>query len=302
MNKRMLALAAATGASTIYGINHTLAKGVMPDYIGAYGFILLRVTGASVLFWVISLFTKSEKVARADYWRFLGCAVFGMFINMLAFFKGLSLSTPINSSVIITLSPVILLILSALFLKEKITWVKTIGIFTGMLGALVLVLFGASEQPNAPNIPLGNLLFFVNGATYAVYLILVKPITSKYSAITLMKWFFLTGVVLNLPFTLSEFTAVNWLELPSRAIWIMIFVVVGTTFSTYLLNLYALKTLKASTVGAFIYLQPVIAVIFAILVGADKMTPVRAGAALLIFAGVYLSTRNKPSFDKSTRH
>ena len=110
-----------------------------------------------------------------------------------------------------------------------------------------------------------------------------------------MKWLFLTGVFLNLPFTISEFTDVNWLDLPTRVIWIMLFVVVGTTFSTYFLNLYALKTLKASTVGAFIYLQPLIAVIFAVLVGADRITPVRALAGLLIFAGVYLSTRSKKS-------
>lgn len=295
MDKRVLALLAATGASAIYGVNHTLAKGVMPQYIGAYGFILLRVVGAAALFWLASLFTKSEKIDPKDYWRLFGCAVFGMFINMLAFFKGLSLSTPINSSVIITLSPVILLVLSAIFLKEKISPIKIIGIAIGMLGALVLVLFGASTQENAPNIPLGNVLYFVNGATYAIYLILVKPITNKYSTVTLMKWLFLTGVFLNLPFTISEFTDVNWLDLPTRVIWIMLFVVVGTTFSTYFLNLYALKTLKASTVGAFIYLQPLIAVIFAVLVGADRITPVRALAGLLIFAGVYLSTRSKKS-------
>ena len=295
MDKRVLALLAATGASTIYGVNHTLAKGVMPQYIGAYGFILLRVVGAAALFWLASLFTKSEKIDPKDYWRLFGCAVFGMFINMLAFFKGLSLSTPINSSVIITLSPVILLVLSAIFLKEKISPIKIIGIAIGMLGALVLVLFGASTQANAPNIPLGNVLYFVNGATYAIYLILVKPITNKYSTVTLMKWLFLTGVFLNLPFTISEFTDVNWLDLPTRVIWIMLFVVVGTTFSTYFLNLYALKTLKASTVSAFIYLQPLIAVIFAVLVGADRITPVRALAGLLIFAGVYLSTRTKKS-------
>ena len=161
MDKRVLALLAATGASTIYGVNHTLAKGVMPQYIGAYGFILLRVVGAAALFWLASLFTKSEKIDPKDYWRLFGCAVFGMFINMLAFFKGLSLSTPINSSVIITLSPVILLVLSAIFLKEKISPIKIIGIAIGMLGALVLVLFGASTQANAPNIPLGNVLYFV---------------------------------------------------------------------------------------------------------------------------------------------
>lgn len=299
MSKRTLALIAATLAGTIYGINHTLAKGVMPQFISPFGFILLRVLGASILFWLVSLFTKSEKIDRKDYWRLLGCAVFGMFINMLAFFTGLQLSTPVNSSVIITLSPVILLILSAIFLKEKITALKIVGIAIGMLGALVLVLFGASTQHNAPNIPLGNIMFLINSSAYAVYLVLVKPLTKKYSTVTMMKWLFLTGVLLNLPFTYGDFTAVDWLNLPASAIWVMIFVVVGTTFSTYFLNLYALKTLKASTVGAFIYLQPLIAVIFAVLVGADRITPVRLIAGIMIFTGVYLSTRTKKSVETS---
>ena len=293
MSKRTLALVAATLAGTIYGINHTLAKGVMPQFISPFGFILLRVLGASVLFWIVSLFTKSEKIDRSDYWRLLGCAFFGMFINMLAFFTGLQLSTPVNSSVIITLSPVILLVLSALFLKEKISALKILGIAIGMLGALVLVLFGASTQQNAPNIPLGNIMFLINGTAYAVYLVLIKPLTKKYKTVTMMKWLFLTGVFLNLPFTYGDFAAVDWLKLPAWAIWVMVFVVVGTTFSTYFLNLYALRTLKASTVGAFIYLQPLIAVLFAVLTGADRITPVRLIAGLMIFTGVYLSTRTK---------
>ncbi|MAW95837.1 MULTISPECIES: DMT family transporter [unclassified Leeuwenhoekiella] len=299
MSKRTLALIAATLAGTIYGINHTLAKGVMPQFISPFGFILLRVLGASVLFWIVSLFTKSEKIDRKDYWRLLGCAFFGMFINMLAFFTGLQLSTPVNSSVIITLSPVILLVLSALFLKEKISALKILGIAIGMLGALVLVLFGASTQQNAPNIPLGNIMFLINSSAYAVYLVLIKPLTKKYNVVTMMKWLFLTGVFLNLPFTYGDFAAVDWLNLPAWAIWVMVFVVVGTTFSTYFLNLYALRTLKASTVGAFIYLQPLIAVLFAVLTGADRITPVRLIAGLMIFTGVYMSTRTKKTAQTS---
>lgn len=291
MNKRYLALAAATTASFIYGINHTLAKDIMPTHIQPFGFIFLRVLGASILFWIASIFTKNEKIDRKDWPRLLGCAVFGMAINMLAFFKGLQLSTPINSSVVITISPVMLLLLSALFLKEKIGWVKIVGIAMGLIGALVLILFGESQQQNAPNIALGNLLFIVNATAYAVYLILVKPLTKKYSTITLMKWLFLIGVVINFPFTIQEFTAVEWSSLSTDVMLIMGFVVLGTTFMTYLLNIYALKTLKASTIGAFIYLQPLIAVLFAVIVGADSLSMIRIIAAAFIFTGVYLSTR-----------
>ncbi len=291
MNSRALALLAATAASAIYGVNHTIAKGLMPDVIGPYGFILLRVSGAGVLFWLISAFLPSEKIDRKDWPRILLCACFGMVLNMNMFFKGLELSTPINSSVVITITPVILLVLAAFFLKEKITWLKSVGIGLGLVGALVLILFGAKTQPNAPNIPLGNLLFVINATSYAFYLILVKPLVEKYSSITLMKLFFLFAIFINLPIGWSQFSGVDWLHLEFDVIWKLIFVVVGTTVLTYLFNIYALKRLSPSTIGAFMYLQPVIAAVFAILVGADQLTPVRLLAAVLIFVGVFLSTR-----------
>jgi drug/metabolite transporter (DMT)-like permease len=291
MNGRILALLAATLASTIYAVNHTIAKGLMPDIIEPYGFILLRVAGAALIFWLISFFYPSEKIDKKDWIRIIGCAFFGMVLNMLMFFKGLSLSTPINSSVVITLVPVLLLVLSALFLKERISWLKTIGIGIGLLGALVLILFGKKTQLNAPNIPLGNLLFIVNAASYSIYLIMVKPLVIKYSSITLMKLFFLFALLMNLPVGISEFTDVAWTQLSFDSIWKLTFVVVATTVLTYLFNIYALKQLSPSTIGAFIYLQPLLAAIFAILAGSDSLTPMRIGAALLIFIGVFLSTR-----------
>ncbi|MGY8933386.1 MAG: DMT family transporter [Flavobacteriales bacterium] len=291
MNQRTLALLAATSASVIYGINHTIAKNLMPEIIQPYGFIFLRISGAAVLFWLLSLFFPFEKVERKDWLRFLACGLFGMTINMLMFFKGLSLSTPINSSVVITLVPVILLILSAIFLKEKITWRKYIGIGLGLLGALFLIFFGMKTQNNAPNIPLGNILFLVNAFSYSIYLIIVKPLVKKYNSITLMKWFFLIAFIINFPIGINEFIEVEWSKLPLDIISKLAFVVIGTTFFTYLFNIYALKQLQPSTIGAFIYLQPVIAILFAIIVGSDSITPIRIGAAALIFVGVFLSTR-----------
>ena len=291
MNPRALALLAATAAGAIYGVNHTVAKGLMPDVIQPYGFVLLRISGASLLFWLISFFLPSEKIERSDWVRILACALFGMTINMLMFFKGLSLSTPINSSVVITLVPVILLIMSAIFIKEKISWLKSIGIGLGLIGALLLIFFGAKTQINAPNIPLGNLFFIINAFSYSTYLIIVKPLVAKYSSITLMKWFFLFAFIINIPIGFSELSLVNWSELTTTSIWQLIFVVLGTTFLTYLFNIYALKQLRPSTIGALIYLQPVLAVLYAVLVGADILTPLRIGAAALIFTGVYLSTR-----------
>lgn len=293
MNNRALAILAAISEATIYGLNHTIAKGVMPLYIKPFGFILLRVTGATILFWLISLWFPKEKIATSDWLRLIACAVFGMVINMLLFFKGLSLSTPINSSVIVTITPILVLVLSSYLLREKITWLKVSGIFLGLSGALMLVLFSEEIRQDAPNIPLGNLLFIVNAFSFGIYLILVKPLASKYHPITLMKWLFLIALVVNFPLTISEFTEVKWQQLPSPAIWSLVFVVLGTTFSTYLLNIFAIKQLSPSTLSSFIYLQPLIAIIFAIVMGTDELNLLKVAAGSLVFVGVYLVTKKK---------
>ncbi len=293
MNKRTIAILAAISEATIYGLNHTIAKGVMPLYIKPFGFILLRVTGATILFWLISLWFPKEKIATSDWFRLIACAVFGMVINMLLFFKGLSLSTPINSSVIVTITPILVLVLSSYLLREKITMLKVSGIFLGLSGALMLVLFSEEIRQDAPNIPLGNMLFIVNAFSFGIYLILVKPLATKYHPITLMKWLFLIALIVNFPITFSEFREVKWVDLPSPAIWSLVFVVLGTTFSTYLLNIYAIKQLSPSTLSSFIYLQPLIAIIFAVIVGIDELNLLKVGAGSLVFLGVYLVTKKK---------
>ncbi len=295
MNKRTLALLAAFVASAIYGINHTIAKGVMPTFIKPYGFILLRVTGAAILFWLISFWAPKERLEKKDWFRLLACAIFGMVINMLMFFKGLSLSTPINSAVLITISPIIIFTLSVLILKEKITFLKIFGISLGFAGAISLILFTEETAHNAENIPLGNMLFLINATSYAIYLILIKPLTVKYHVITLMKWLFLIAVFINLPITISEFNEVDWVNLPMDALLKMTFVVVGTTFMTYLLNIFALKYLNASTIGVFMYLQPLLGILFAILAGSDSLNLLKIFAASLVFLGVYLVTNRKAS-------
>ena len=294
MNKRYLALIAAFLATTIYGINHTVAKEVMPVYIGSSGFIMLRLLGATLIFWLISLFTPNEKIEKKDFLKILIASILGMCVNMLAFFRGLELSTPINSGIIITLSPVLVLILSYFFLKEKVTLKKIIGILIGFSGAVFLILNSSKTGINAPNIPLGNSFFLLNASAYAGYLIVIKPLTSKYNIFTLMKWLFLIGLVLSTPITFNQFVEVNWTELPWFAIWRMAYVVIGTTFLTYLFNIYALKTLSPTTVGSFIYLQPIITIGFALITGNDVLDTTKLFSCLLVFIGIYLvSIRNK---------
>ena len=292
MKSRALALLAAFGATAIYGMNHTIAKVVMPHYIGPFGFIMLRVVGACILFWLVSFLIPKETIERKDFLRIAFTALFGMCINMLMFFKGLQLSTPINSGVIVTLTPIIILILSAFFLKEKLTQFKFLGIVLGFIGALLLILYGSSNKViNAPDISLGNTMLLINAVSFGAYLVMVKPLTKKYSTVTLMKWMFLLGVIYTFPFTITEFIEVSWKTLPFEAIWRIGFVVVGTTFLTYMFNVYALKTLPATTIGAFTYLQPIITIVYAVITGNDILDGVKILACLLVFLGVYLVSK-----------
>jgi drug/metabolite transporter (DMT)-like permease len=289
-----LGFLAALGATVIYGLNHTIAKNVMPVYISPFGFILLRVLGATILFWIASIFVKHERIERKDWPRLIACSFLGMVINMLAFFKGLELSTPVNSSVIITISPIIVFIFSAILLKEKIKLIRSAGILFGFVGALILVLYTAKTGLNAPNIPLGNILFIVNSFAYGLYLVLVKPLIEKYNVINLLKWLFLLAIIMNFPITIEEFSSVDWTNLPIKeAIIPMVFVVVGTTFCTYLFNAYALRTLSPSTVSSFIYLQPIVGIIYAVSTKSDSLSLVSVIGMILIFIGIYLVTKKQ---------
>ncbi|WP_350293231.1 DMT family transporter [uncultured Croceitalea sp.] len=291
MSKRTLAFLAAFGATTIYALNHTIAKGVMPHYVKPFGFILLRVVGVAALFWSISFLGPKEKIEKQDWGRIILAAVLGMVINMLAYFKGLELSTPINSSVLMTVSPIIVVLLSAFFLKERITLNKGLGIALGFIGALALILFGAELRQDAPNIPLGNTLYIINAAAYGGYLIVAKKLLAKYHPFTLMRWLFLIAVIINLPIGLPELLEIRWTTMPLWAYGTIAFVIICTTFLTYLFNIFAMTELKASTIGAFIYLQPLIGILFAVITGKDVLTLVKIIATILLLLGVYLASK-----------
>lgn len=295
MKKRTLAILAAAGATAIYGMNHTIAKGVMPHHVQAFGFIFLRVSGASLLFWAISGLGPRERIEKRDWGRLLACALFGMVINMLAFFKGLELSTPINGSVLVTITPIIVTVLSIFLIAEQVTRRKMLGIGMGLIGALALIFISRGQSVNAPNIPLGNALFVLNATSYGLYLILVKRLIEKYHPFTLMKWLFTLAFLINLPLTVGEFLQIDWGSIPASGLAAIGFVVIGTTFLTYLFNVFALTELKASTVSAFMYGQPVIGILFALLMGRDRLTLLNFSAMVLVLTGVYLvSAKPKP--------
>jgi len=277
-------------ASIIYGISFTVAKDVMPLYIKPFGFILARVIGATILFWGIGFFIKKEKIALSDYSRIFLAAIFGVALNMMAFFKGLSMTSPISASVIMVTTPIIVLVCSSIFLNEKATKQKLSGIFIGMAGAALLIVYG-QEFEQGENATLGNFLIFINAGSYAMYLILIKKLTEKYNPLTFAKWLYLFGLIMVIPFGYQEFNEVEWSIIPVSAIYKIAYIVIFTTFLAYMFNLFAIKKLKPTTLSIFIYLQPVIASTYALMVGSDSLNSLKILATILIFIGVYLVTK-----------
>jgi len=258
MNPRSLALIALFIAAIIYGVTFTIAKEVMNTHIHPFGFIFIRVGGAMIIFWILGLFIKGEKsIEKTDFKKIGLAAFFGVGLNMLAFFKGLSFTTPISASVIMVTTPILVLIFSSIIIKEKIPNYRITGVIIGLVGAVLLIVYGHVSEGKASNRALGNFLVFINAASYAMYLVLVKNLIVKYHPIIFVKWLYLAGFIFIFPFGISEFLNVSWQEMPSDIYFKVGFVVLFTTCINYLFNLFALSKLKPTTVSVFIYLQPV---------------------------------------------
>ena len=298
MNQRILALIATSIATLIYGVTFTIAKEVMPVYIKPFGFILLRVGGAALVFWLLGFFVKAKSIEKSDYKKIIIAAFFGVGLNMLTFFKGLSYTTPISASVMMVTAPILVLIFASILLKEKLILRKIAGVVIGLIGAVILITYGSSPGVDATNMMLGNLLVFINAASYAMYLVQVKKLIAKYNPIVFVKWLYLFGFLFVLPFGLSELGEVQWKLMPISICLKAGFVVLFTTCVTYLFNLFALSKLKPTTVSVFIYLQPVIASIYALIVGSDNLDVVKIAATILIFFGVFLVTKQAHTKNK----
>jgi len=299
MNTRIKALLAVSIVTIIYGVTFTVAKEVMPHYIKPFGFIFLRVFAAMLIFWFLSLFIKNDTIEKGDYKIIALSAFFGIALNMLTFFKGLNYTTPISASVMMVTSPILVLIFSSILMKERPTLVKILGVIIGLIGAVVLIAYGGKSGANAKNMMLGNLLVFINAASYGMYLVIVKKVVAKYNPITFIRWLYLFGFLFILPFGYTEFSEIQWQTIPVSGYLRIGFVVIFASCITYLFNLFALSKLKPTTVSVFIYLQPVVASIYALLVGSDHLNTVKILASILIFVGVYLVSKQSPQASNS---
>src|SRR5690606_19822086 len=219
---------------------YSVAKDVMPVYIKPLGFIVVRVIGATALFWLTALALKWERVETKDLLRLSFCGLFGVASNQMLFFQGLSLTTPVNASVMMTINPVLVVVLSAVILKEPLKSSRILGIALGIAGAVFLIIKGSGALSiSDSNTSWGNILIFFNALSYGIYLVIVKPLMHKYEALTVIRWVFLFGLCICIPFGGSQFLEINWAEMPSIIAWEVVFVVLGTTYMAYLFNVYA---------------------------------------------------------------
>lgn len=280
----------------LYGASHVLAKGVMPNYLSPNVFILMRVLGATLLFWLLMLINRREKIQVKDFGRLILCGLFGVAINQLCFFHGLNLSSSINSGIIMAVNPIMVLLLSFLLLKDKPSLTNSLGILLGAVGAILLTWRGASGSTDSW---IGDIFLFINAMSYAIYLVIAKPLMQRYNPLTVITWVFSFGLlfVLAFPPTIQDLLQTNP-EIPA-VIWLKIaYVVVGVTFLTYLLTMYGLKYLSPSVSSAYIYTQPILVMAFTFLFAAlewsddyrDSITIEKVGYMLIIFVGVYLSS------------
>ncbi len=286
MNNLFRAHLALIAANLIWGVNYGIAKQVMPDYLSPFALVFARISGACILFWALSLLLPKETIDRKDILRLLIATVFGVAVNQSLFLNGLNITTPIDAAIIMTATPILVLLVARLLIREPITIFKIIGIVAGATGAILLILY-SGNMSFSNNHVIGNSIIIANATSYALYLVIVKPLINKYHPVTLMKWIFLFGILLVSAPGLPAFMRVNWGSLPGDIMLSVLFVVVGTTFLAYLLNMYSLKYVKPITVSIYIYSQPVIASIVALILGQDVITPVKIMAALLVFTGVY---------------
>lgn len=260
----------------------------MPLYLQGFGFIVIRVGGAGILF-LLSTYTRPrEKVDWKKHWGLMVlCSVFGVAANMLMFFKGLELTTPINGAVLMLATPIFVLLINAFIFHQKLTILQALGILIACSGALLLMM-GGKFTFSSHTLP-GDILIILNAISYAIFLVLVRKLLTHYHTLTVSKYTFLIGFLMVLPFGLPELATADF-NMPPMIIAEIAFIIVFTTFITYLLNAWAINKVGPTLVGAYIYLQPVLATIIAIILQKDTLTLQKVVAALFIFTGVYVTS------------
>jgi drug/metabolite transporter (DMT)-like permease len=282
------------GTNLFFAINYSAIKYFTANhYAGPFGINIIRIGISLILFWILFLFKRPDKkIDKKDIPAFLLCALTAIALNQMLFIKGLSFTLPIHAALLTLITPIFITILAARMLKEKVTFTKTFGLLLGVIGAVLLISNRGNSAPG-DNTLLGDFLVILSAFAYTFYFILVKPLMNKYSAIQVIRWIFTIGFLITFPLSLKELTDITW-QVFTLKDWLILFVIVVLgTFLAYVFNVYGIQKLSASMAGAYIYSQPVFAVVFAVIFLKEQLSLYKIIAAIFIFAGVYLSNRKK---------
>ena len=287
-------------ANTSWGLMSPLAKVVMAGGV-VTPFVLtdLRIFGAMVLFWAVSLFQKPERVPPRDMLRLFAASLLAIVFNQGSFIFGVGLSSPADASIITTSMPLWAMLLAAVFLREPVTGKKVAGIAFGAGGALMLILGSGAAVTAAGSHPiLGDLLVLFAQLIYATYLVLFKNFICRYSLVTVMKWMFTYAFLCTLPFSYSSLVATDWLALGWDDVLAVAFIVVFATFVSYMFIVVGQKNLRPTVAGMYNYVQPVVACVVTVCLGLDSFNVMKGLAVAMIFVGVFLVTTSKSRADE----
>lgn len=285
---------AIIGVNLIFGFNTPITKSVLGSEfaVSPLALTFLRFIGASLVFWLAAWLFKAPKASKKDVAIMIVAAFLGIAMNQMSFVVGLSSTSPVDASIVVTLTPVLTMIAAALFLKEPITVLKVAGVFIGCAGALLLVLSSANDS-TVERSWLGNLFCLSSCIAYALYLTLFKNLIQRNHPLTLMKWMFLFGSIMVFPICYKPLLQVSFAEFPIQMWGKLAYIILAATFVTYLLIPIGQTRIRPTTLSMYNYLQPVITTLVAVFMGMDSFTGQKALAAGLVFAGVYVVTQSK---------
>lgn len=257
----------------------------------------LRILGATMAFWILSMFLPKEPVSNSDKKKLFGAGMFSIAFNQCLFITGISFTSPIDASVVTTMLPIVTMILSAIVLKEPLTHLKAVGVLVGMSGALLLVLGDGQGLHLDSDHIIGDLMCFTAQVSFACYLVFFKDVISKYSGATLMKWMFTFSAITATPFVAPFLAKVPWSEIPLKIYSEIAYTVFVATFFTFLLITVGQKRLRPTVVSMYNYVQPVVSTTISLFWGVATFGFAKGIAIALVFAGVYIVTQSKKRSD-----
>ncbi len=285
---------ACFAAYAIFGVNIIVCKDLMGGrLISPIAIFTLRSIGAGLLFWILSLFLPREKVEPRDFFKILAAAFLGYFVTQMTFLVAIPDVTPMHCSIISSMSPIYTMFIAALVLKEPLSWQKAGGVAVSLAGILFLIFNNASSGGTAESKLSGILLMVLNSLSFALYLGIFRPVISKYSVVTFMKWIFLFSTLMSLPFSAKEVVYIQWDAIPAAQLWELGFLIIFATFTAYFLIPLGQKRIRPTLVSMYSYSQPIIATVISIIIGMDILTWQKVLAALLVFSGVFIVSRSR---------